>query len=172
MNEIVAAEYADLIPGTIETIADLRGRGMKIGSTTGYTRSIMQNVLPVAAAQGYSPDNLVCSDDLIEGRPGPLGIYKCMVDLAVYPPSAILKIDDTAPGIAEGASAGCVTIGLALSGNAVGKTQEELAMMSDSEIATLRGHATQLLKDAGADHVIDTIRDLPELVTQLEAHLG
>jgi phosphonoacetaldehyde hydrolase len=172
MNEIVAAEYADLIPGTIETIADLRGRGMKIGSTTGYTRSIMQNVLPVAAAQGYSPDNLVCSDDLIEGRPGPFGIYKCMVDLAVYPPSAILKIDDTAPGIAEGASAGCVTVGLVLSGNAVGKTQEELAMMSDSEIATLRDNATQQLKDAGADHVIDTIRELPELVTQLEAHLG
>jgi phosphonoacetaldehyde hydrolase len=172
MNETVAADYADLIPGTVEAIADLRGRGMKIGSTTGYTRSIMQNVLPVAAAQGYSPDNLVCSDDLIEGRPGPLGIYKCMVDLAVYPPSAILKIDDTGPGIAEGVSAGCVTVGLALSGNAVGKTQEELAMMSDSEIATLRDHATQLLKDAGADHVIDTIRDLPELVTQLEAHLG
>ena len=95
-----------------------------------------------------------------------------MVDLAVYPPSAILKIDDTGPGIAEGVSAGCVTVGLALSGNAVGKTQEELAMMSDSEIAILRDHATQLLKDAGADHVIDSIRDLPELVTQLEAHLG
>uniref|UniRef100_UPI00404728A5 phosphonoacetaldehyde hydrolase n=1 Tax=Yoonia sp. TaxID=2212373 RepID=UPI00404728A5 len=170
MNETVAADYADLIPGTIETIADLRGRGMKIGSTTGYTRSIMQHVLPVATAQGYSPDNLVCSDDLAEGRPGPLGIYKCMVDLAVYPPAAILKVDDTAPGIAEGVSAGCVTVGLALSGNAVGKTLEELVVMSEAEIAVLRDHATRLLKDAGADHVIDSIRDLPQLVTQLEAH--
>jgi phosphonoacetaldehyde hydrolase len=169
MNETVAADYADLIPGTLDTIADLRGRGMKIGSTTGYTRSIMQHVLPAAAAQGYCPDNLVCSDDLIEGRPGPLCIYKCMVDLAVYPPAAILKVDDTAPGIAEGVSAGCVTVGLALSGNAVGKTLEELAVLSESEIATLRDHAKRLLKDAGADHVIDTIRDLPELVTQLEA---
>lgn len=169
MNETVAADYADLIPGTIETIADLRGRGMKIGSTTGYTRSIMQHVIPVAAAQGYSPDNLVCSDDLAEGRPGPLGIYKCMVDLAVYPPSAILKIDDTAPGIAEGASAGCVTVGLALSGNAVGKTLDELALMSEAEVAVLRDRATRQLREAGADYVIDTIRDLPELVTQLEA---
>ena len=33
-----------------------------------------------------------------------MGIYKCMVDLAVYPPAAILKVDDTAPGIAEGGS--------------------------------------------------------------------
>ena len=34
MNETVAADYADLIPGTRETIASLRARGMKIGSTT------------------------------------------------------------------------------------------------------------------------------------------
>ena len=169
MNETVAADYADLIPGTRDTIAHLRARGMKIGSTTGYTRSIMQHVLPAAAAQGYQPDNLVCSDDLLEGRPGPLGIYQCMVDLAVYPPSDILKIDDTAPGIAEGVSAGCVTVGLALSGNAVGKTLEELARMPEQEIAVLRYRATALLKDAGADHVIDTIRDLPNLVTRLEA---
>lgn len=172
MNETVAADYADLIPGTIETIADLRGRGMKIGSTTGYTRSIMQHVLPVAAAQGYRPDNLVCSDDLAEGRPGPLGIYKCMVDLAVYPPAAILKVDDTAPGIAEGVSAGCVTVGLALSGNTVGKTPAELDAMSEAEIAVLRQDATRLLLAAGADHVIDTIRDLPALVTRLEARSG
>ncbi|MFT6224279.1 MAG: phosphonoacetaldehyde hydrolase [Paracoccaceae bacterium] len=38
MNETVAADYADLIPGMTETRADLRGRGMNIGSTTGYTR--------------------------------------------------------------------------------------------------------------------------------------
>lgn len=170
MNETVAADYAVLIPGTIESIADLRARGMKIGSTTGYARWIMQNVVPVAAAQGYSPDNLVCSDDLIEGRPGPLGIYKCMVDLAVYPPTTILKVDDTAPEIAEGASAGCLTVGLALSGNAVGKTLDELVGMSEEEIAVLRHSATVPLKDAGADHVIDTIRYLPELVAQLEAN--
>ena len=169
MNEKIAADYADLIPGTLETMTYLRGKGMKIGSTTGYTRSIMENVLPVAAAQGYAPDNLVCSDDLPEGRPGPLGIYKCMVDLVAYPPEAILKVDDTAPGIGEGVAAGCVTVGLALSGNAVGKTVEELAAMDPAEIDKLRQQATHILKDAGADHVIDTIADLPALIEQLEA---
>lgn len=168
MNEKVAADYADLIPGTLETMTYLRSKGMKIGSTTGYTRSIMENVLPVAAAQGYEPDNLVCSDDLPEGRPGPLGMYKCMVDLVAYPPEAILKVDDTAPGIGEGVAAGCVTVGLALSGNAVGKTLTELEAMDDAEIDALRQHATRILKDAGADHVIDTVADLPALIEQLE----
>lgn len=169
MNETVAAEYADLIPGTKDAIDQLRAWGLKIGSTTGYTRSIMQHVLPVAAAQGYAPDNLVCSDDLIEGRPGPLGIYKCMVDLAVYPPSALIKVDDTAPGIAEGVSAGCLTVGVCLSGNTVGKTSEELAQMSPDDIAPLRQNAADILRAAGADHVIDTIADLPALIKSLDS---
>lgn len=168
MNEEVVADYATLVPGTRETVDWLRGRGMKIGSTTGYTRSIMERVLPLAAAQGYAPDNLVCADDLPEGRPGPLMMYKCFVDLVVYPPSAVIKVDDTEPGIAEGVAAGCVTVGVALSGNAVGKTPDELAALSEAEIAPLRATATDLLKAAGADHVIDTIADLPALVERLE----
>lgn len=168
MNEEVVADYATLVPGTRETVDWLRGRGMKIGSTTGYTRSIMERVLPLAAAQGYAPDNLICADDLPEGRPGPLMMYKCFVDLVVYPPSAVIKVDDTEPGIAEGLAAGCVTVGVALSGNAVGKTPEELAALSEAEIAPLRAKATDLLKAAGADHVIDTIADLPALVERLE----
>lgn len=169
MNEKVAAEYAALVPGVTDMVAYLRSKGMKIGSTTGYTRSIMENVLPVAAEQGYVPDNLVCSDDLIEGRPGPLGMYKCMVDLGVYPPEAILKVDDTAPGIGEGVAAGCVAVGVALSGNAVGKTPEELAAMSDEEVEAARQHATKILREAGAHHVIDTVADLPALIEKLEA---
>ena len=167
MNEKVAADYADLVPGGKEAINALRAMGLKIGSTTGYTRSIMENVIPVAAAQGYEPDNLVCSDDLPEGRPGPLGMYKCMVDLVAYPPSAIIKVDDTEPGIKEGVAAGCLTVGVAMSGNAVGRTPEELATLSEDEIEALRSHATRMLKEAGADYVIDTVADLPDLVRQL-----
>jgi phosphonoacetaldehyde hydrolase len=168
MNEKVAADYAQLVPGCKEAIDTLREMGLKIGSTTGYTRSIMENVLPVAAAQGYEPDNLICADDLPEGRPGPLGMYKCMVDLVAYPPAAIIKVDDTEPGIKEGVAAGCVTVGVALSGNAVGKTPEELAAMDPSDVDVLRQQATEILKAAGADHVIDTVADLPALVRRLQ----
>lgn len=168
LNEQVAADHADLVPGCRDAIAALRAMGLKIGSTTGYTRSIMARVLPVAAAQGYTPDNLVCSDDLAEGRPGPLGMYKCMLDLVVHPAAAVIKVDDTEPGILEGVSAGCLTVGVALSGNAVGRTERELAEMDKGELEKLRQHATSVLKAAGADHVIDTVADLPALVRQLE----
>lgn len=168
MNEKVAADYADLVPGALQTISWLRGRGMKIGSTTGYTRSIMERVLPIAADQGYEPDNLVCSDDLPEGRPGPLGMYKCFIDLVVHPPNTVIKVDDTAPGLAEGTAAGCVTVGVALSGNLVGKTPAQLAAMTPGEIDALRRAATTELKAAGADHVIDSVADLPALIERLE----
>lgn len=168
MNEKVVADYGALVPGTAEAVASLRSRGLKIGSTTGYTRSIMQNVLPVAAAQGYAPDNLVCSDDLPEGRPGPLGMYRCFIDLVVHPPASVIKVDDTEPGIGEGLAAGCLTVGVALSGNYVGKTPAELEAMPKDEVASLRDHAAARLKGSGADHVIDTVADLPALIRQLE----
>lgn len=129
----------------------------------------MERVLPLAAAQGYAPDNLVCSDDLPEGRPGPLGMYKGFVDLVVHPPQAVLKVDDTAPGIAEGVAAGCVTVGLALSGNEAGLTPGELAALTDAARAALRARTTAILKAAGADHVIDTVADLPAPIERLEA---
>jgi phosphonoacetaldehyde hydrolase len=35
------ADYADLIPGALEAVQEFRRRGMKIGSTTGYTGEMM-----------------------------------------------------------------------------------------------------------------------------------
>lgn len=167
MNEKVAADYADLVPGALDVVNYLRDRGIKIGSTTGYTRSIMEHVIPVAAKQGYEPDNLICSDDLSEGRPGPLGMYKTFVDLGVYPPSAVVKVDDTVPGLQEGKAAGCITVGLALSGNFVGKTPEEVAALDADELDGLRKAASAELTAGGADYVIDSVADLPDLLEQL-----
>lgn len=164
MNEEVVANYATLVPGAVETLDWLEARGIKVGSTTGYTRSIMERVFPVAAAQGYTPLNCVCADDLPEGRPGPLGMYKCFIDLQVYPPEAVLKVDDTPPGIAEGVAAGCPTVGVALSGNIAGRTPEEMAALPETERDAIRARATETLKAAGASHVIDSVADLPKLI--------
>lgn len=168
LNESVAPDYATLVPGVAEAVARLRAMGLKIGSTTGYTRSIMERILPRAAEQGFVPDCLVCADDLPETRPGPLGMYKCFVDLAVHPPSAVVKVDDTEPGIAEGVAAGCLTVGVLLSGNHVGRTPEELAALPTAEVDALREHAAGRLRQAGAHHLIDTVADLPALLERLD----
>jgi len=124
--------------------------------------------MPVVAAQGYAPDNLVCADDLPVGRPSPLQMYQTFTDLRVYPPSKVIKVDDTEPGIAEGVASGCLTVGVAMSGNIVGLTPEDLAATATAEVVRLRAIATDRLKAAGADHVIDSIADLPALIERLK----
>ena len=168
MTAAVAARHATLVPGALETVEWLRGRGIKIGSTTGYTRAIMAEVSPVAAAQGYVPDTLVCADDLPEGRPGPLMMYKCFTDLAVHPPRAVIKVDDTEPGIAEGVAAGCITVAVTLSGNHAGLTLAEMAALPEARRNEIRRRARAALKAAGAMHVIDTVADLPSLIQTFE----
>ena len=45
-NKSVAAEYATLIDGVADVAKALRSDGVKIGSTTGYTRDIMAEIRP------------------------------------------------------------------------------------------------------------------------------
>jgi phosphonoacetaldehyde hydrolase len=172
LNTRVVTDYADLIPGTVESVAHARERGLKIGSTTGYTREIMEPLLPLARAQGYAPDNLVCAGDLAAGRPTPLMMYKCFADLGVWPAQAVVKVDDTVPGIAEGLAAGCWTVGVAVSGNALGLSLEQVNALSETEREMRRTLAMRELVLGGAHYVIDSIADLPPVLDVIEGRLA
>ncbi len=167
LNIAVVGAHAEPVPGAATALAELRAMGLKIGSTTGYTRDIMAALAPLAAERGIAPDTIVCSDDLKEGRPGPLGMYQCFVDLAVYPSDTMIKVDDTAPGIAEGKSAGCLSVGVALSGNHMGMTSNEVQALTREARDENRRRISDILMDAGADHVIDTVADLPALIPSI-----
>lgn len=169
LNARVVADYATLIPGAAEAVRALRARGLKIGSTTGYTREIMEPLLPLAAAQGYSPDNLVCAGDLPHGRPTPLMMYRCLLDLAVWPASAVVKVDDTAPGITEGVAAGCWTVGVSLTGNGVGLSEAEVAALPEAERAGRNRASAAVLREAGADYVVDGVADLLPVIEEIAA---
>jgi len=162
----LATETAQLIPGAAETVASLRGQGLKVASCTGYTREMMQAILGRAADQGYAPDLVVCAHETPEGRPSPLMVYKACVDLGVWPLSRVVKVDDAEAGMAEGRNAGCFTVGVAASGNMVGLTARALGGLDEGERAALLKAAADRLYAAGADLVIDTVADL---VPALEA---
>jgi phosphonoacetaldehyde hydrolase len=132
----------------------------------------MERLLPVAAKAGLVTDNLVCAGDLKSGRPGPLMMYQCFVDLDVWPAASVIKVDDTEAGIAEGITAGSWTVGVALSGNATGLSRDELAALTPIEIAARRAHATRQLLRAGAHYVIDSVADLEGVVDQIEGRLA
>jgi len=172
LNATVVTDYADVIPGVLDTIAALRARAIKIGSTTGYTRDIMERLLPAVAAAGLAADNLVCAGDLASGRPGPMMMYKCFLDLNVGPASSVIKVDDTDVGIAEGLAAGCWTVGVTLSGNSVGLSRDELAALSPQQVAQHRDRAARHLERSGAHYVIDSAADLMAIVDRIEGRLA
>jgi phosphonoacetaldehyde hydrolase len=172
MNVAAVRDHADLIPGAVEAIAALRARGLRIGATTGYTRAIMAELAPIAAAAGYAPDLTVCAGDLPAGRPSPLMLWYAMAKLGVWPAATVVKVDDTAPGIGEGVAAGTWTVGVTLTGNEVGLSAEALSRLSEAERAAHRARAGAVLTAAGADFVVDSIADLPAVVAAIDARLA
>ncbi|MDQ0391838.1 phosphonoacetaldehyde hydrolase [Labrys monachus] len=171
-NIASAARHATLIPGAAETARGLRALGLKIGSTTGYTREIMAEILPVAARQGFEPDSLVCTGDTAQGRPTPLMIYRTLLDLGIWPAWHAVKVDDTEVGIAEGLNAGAWTIGVAVSGNVFGYSLEETQALPAHDFRRLRGEAADKLLAAGAHYVVDSVADLLPVIHAVEGRLA
>src|SRR6202162_2976559 len=58
-----AEEASELIPGALEAFQQLRAAGLRIASSTGYTRDMMEPVLARAGAHGYVPESVVCSGE-------------------------------------------------------------------------------------------------------------
>ena len=168
---VVARERADVIPGVIETIDALRGRGVRIGSTTGYTRDIMAGCIERATAQGYTADVVVCTDDCAHGRPAPDMLWRAMAELEVYPPHRVVKVGDTPADIAEGLNAGTWTVGCSLTGSAMGLSAEAFAALDPDERAERAVQANADLKNTGAHFVVDGVGDLLPIIDAIEARL-
>lgn len=160
-----ATRAATLISGARATFEQVRAAGLRVASSTGYTREMMVPVLARAAEQGYIPEHLVCAGETPAGRPTPLMIYKACAELGVWPLSRVVKVDDAEVGIAEGKAAGVLTVGVA-SGNALGLSLEALEALSPTERARRIEAAREALRSAGADLVLDSVADL---VPALEA---
>jgi phosphonoacetaldehyde hydrolase len=154
-----AARASALIPGAKQTFDGLRAAGIRVASSTGYTREMMQPVLKHAAEQGYVPEHLVCSGETPAGRPSPLMIYKACAELGVWPLSRVVKVDDAEAGIAEGKAAGAFTVGVT-SGNQVGLSYEAFHALPAAERNSRVQAARQSLMDAGANVVIESVAEL------------
>lgn len=166
------AEYADLIPETIETVKAFRKRGLKIGSTTGYTGEMMTLLLAEAKNRGYEPDVTVCATDVPAGRPEPWMCLKNAQDLQIYPMEAIVKIGDTLPDIDEGLNAGMWTIGLAKTGNEMGLTATEIDALDPNELQVKLARARKRMAQSGAHYVVDGIGDCNAVIDDINARLA
>jgi phosphonoacetaldehyde hydrolase len=164
--------YSRLIPGTLEVVRELKRRGIKIGSTTGYTTEMVAINLRDARHQGYEPDSTVCASEVPAGRPYPYMCLQNAINLGVTTVHACVKVDDTVPGIEEGLNAAMWTVGLAVSGNEVGLSQAEWEALPPGEQQARRERATRRLWQAGAHYVVDTIADLLPCIDDIQRRLA
>ncbi len=168
----LAAERARPIAGLATALTALREQGIRIGSTTGYPRSVVQVMVTAAAERGYQPDAVVCDDDVAAGRPAPFMALEAMRRLEVWPVAACLVVDDTQPGIQAGRNAGMWTAGVTVTGSYVGLDEGELAELELDRRRALRNSAHRRLQAAGAHFVIDSVAALPSVVAAVEKKLA
>lgn len=163
------ADYSAVLSEVPETVDKLRRRDLKIGSTTGYTRAMLDLLVEKAAGEGYAPDCSVSPDEAGAGRPAPFMVYEAAVRLQVYPLSAIVKVGDTASDIEEGLNAGTWTVGVTRTGNSIGLNQFDWNALSDEEQRSRLSSARAALEQAGAHYVIEDLSQLDAVLNRIES---
>lgn len=161
--------YTDPIPGVIPTLEKLRAEGLKIGSTTGYTREMMNVVLPAAQAKGYRVDYCATPNLLPAGRPAPYMIFENLIKLGVDSLDAVVKVGDTIADIKEGVNAKVCSVGVVLGSNEMALTEAETKAMPAAELEARIADVKERMFAAGAFYVILSMEELPALIERMNA---
>ncbi|VVC75691.1 Phosphonoacetaldehyde hydrolase [Aquicella siphonis] len=165
-------QHTGLINGVLAVQDYLRAHHIKIGSTTGYTREMITIVANSAREQGYSPDAVVSADQVRHGRPYPYMLQQNLAVLEVKDVRNVIKVGDTLVDIQEGANAGCRSVGVIMGGSMLGLAEKEVKDMPAQELRNRVRHIKYEMLAAGADHVIETIDELPSLIESIHLKIN
>lgn len=161
-------QFAQPKPYVLETVKALRDRGIKIGSTTGYTDEMMAVVTKQAKAAGYEPDAWFSPNSVGNaGRPYPFMMFKNMEALNISSVQKVVKVGDTVSDIKEGKNAGVISVGVLEGSSEMGLTQAEYEALSEEEKTALLTKITERFRAAGADYVILNMSELLPLIENL-----
>lgn len=157
----ILPRFTELKPYVQETVAELRNRDIRIGSTTGYTDEMMEILVPAAAKNGYQPDYWISPDGTNGvGRPYPYMIFRNMEYLNSASVSEVMKVGDTVSDIREGKAAGVFTVGVIEGSSEMGLSQKEYEALSPEERETRTEAVRKRYLEAGADAVAEDIRGI------------
>lgn len=161
----ILTQYATPKPHTLKCIEELKEKGIKIGSTTGYNDKMMAIVVPEAAKNGYAPEFWITPDSVNGmGRPYPYMIFENMKYFKVADMSKVMKVGDTISDINEGKNAGVFTVGIIEGSSEMGITEEEYNILDANEKANIIERVRQRYINAGADAVIMNLLELKDIM--------
>jgi phosphonoacetaldehyde hydrolase len=167
-------KYTTLLPGIAEVVQRLQARGIKIGSSTGFIRPMVDILEAAAKEQGYVPDASVAGDEVIHGaRPKPFMVYRNLDLMDVHPIHSVIKVDDTVSGVGEALEAGCWGVGVSRYSNYMNiNTLDEEATLSEGEIQRRHELTREKLRLCGAHYVIDSLADIEPVIADVNARLA
>lgn len=166
------AEHSALIPGVLEVLDALGSKGMKLGSCSGYPTVVLEKVVALAKQRGLQLDYVVATDEVPNGRPHPAQSLANVIALGIRDVAACVKVDDTAPGIVEGRSAGMWTVALTCSGNALGVDYASYQAMPESERAAAHQRIAGQFETSQPHFCIPTIAQLPGVIDEINARMA
>jgi phosphonatase-like hydrolase len=134
---LVALPYAE------SAFREFHDNKVKVALNTGFSRTITTPILTrLGWDQALFIDEVICSDEVLQGRPHPDMIEKLMERFHIIYPEQVAKVGDTKVDIEEGRNAGC--------GVVVG-------------VSTGACTKAQLMK-CQPDYIIDSLDLLPSLI--------
>ena len=126
------------LPGVPEIPLRLRETGYRLGLVSASARPVIDAILETVGLAGAF-ETIVCGDEVARGKPAPDVYLFAAADCGVAPEHCLV-VEDTPPGVTGALAAGMTVCGF-----------------------TAHTPASKL-RDAGAHHLFDDMRALPELV--------
>jgi len=147
-NHLMVAFYQETetlvpLPHAENIFKWLQEKKIKVALNTGFTRVITNAVLTRLGWNNHPDINrVVCSDEVVEGRPASYMIQYLMNELQVTDPREVVKVGDTEVDVKEGRNAGCGLV-----------------------IAVTTGAYTRVqLEQYRPDHIIDSLEQLKTIL--------
>ncbi|WP_422934399.1 phosphonatase-like hydrolase [Sinomonas sp. P47F7] len=127
LAERYAAEPPSPFAGVVEALAELRGRGIKVALTTGFSADVAAPLLEtlgwtVGEGAAHTLDAVVTTSEVAAGRPAPYMIHRAMEKTGVFDVRSVLAAGDTVVDVQAARNAGAIAVGV-LTGKL---TREEL----------------------------------------------
>ena len=140
-SRLVGAGLCEPIPGAEQAIKALRSAGIRVALTTGFARPTQDAILSALGWQDLA-DIALTPADAGRGRPYPDMILTAVLRLGISDVRSVAVVGDTPSDVLSGLRAGASISAGVLTGAG---TREQFA-------------------EAGATHVLDSVRDLPGLL--------
>ncbi|WP_431219126.1 HAD family hydrolase [Leifsonia xyli] len=139
--ELIRTEGLEPVPGAEELVRRLRATGVSVALTSGASRAALDGMLDALGWQGLADITLTAAE-AGRGRPFPDLPLTALLRTGASTVEGMVVVGDTAGDIASGIAAGAGLVVGVLTG----------------------AHDEQSLLDAGADAVLPSVADLPELL--------